>query len=152
MSRWSFKINAKKNVETIVKIHVQLEVNVKINAKKNVETSGDNCKDPCWARGKCKHPCKDPCRDKCKDPCQGETKEKDECKEKFGYVRYYFFCQKFIFYQIIVRSVHLLRLRISRQRRQDSCWYVLDLRVAQSGLFQNRFWVWPRDQKEKKTI
>ena len=34
-------IFAKKNVETIVKIHVQLEVNVKINAKKNVETSGD---------------------------------------------------------------------------------------------------------------
>ena len=38
------KINAKKNRETIVKIHVQLEVNVKKNAKENVETSGDNCK------------------------------------------------------------------------------------------------------------
>ena len=43
------KINAKKNVETIVKIHVQLEVNVKINAKKNVERSGYNRKDPCRA-------------------------------------------------------------------------------------------------------
>ena len=92
---------------------------VKINAKKNVETSGDNCKDPCrvlemkvnmnakkigdmivkiqypcqaWARGEWKHQC----RDKCKDPCQGESKEKDECKEKCGYVRYNFFRQKFI--------------------------------------------------------
>ena len=42
-------IFAKKNVETIVKIHVQLEVNVKINAKKNVERSGYNRKDPCRA-------------------------------------------------------------------------------------------------------
>ena len=40
-----------------------------------------NRKDPC--QGKCKYEC----RGKCKDPCQGESKEKDECKEKCGYVR-----------------------------------------------------------------
>ena len=61
-------IFAKKNVETIVKIHVQLEVNVKINAKKNVETSGDNCKDPRRARGESKHECKENWGYDCKNP------------------------------------------------------------------------------------
>ena len=31
--------------------------------------------------------CKYECCNKCKDPYQGESKEKDECKEKCGYVR-----------------------------------------------------------------
>ena len=35
------KINAKKNLETIVKILVELKANIKLNAKKNVET--DKC-------------------------------------------------------------------------------------------------------------
>ena len=70
-----------KQVETIVKIHVELEAKVNMNAKK----IGDmivKIQYPCqaWARGEWKHQC----RDKCKDPCQGESKEKDECKEKCG--------------------------------------------------------------------
>ena len=40
--------------------------------------------------------CKYECRNKCKDPYQGESKEKDECKEKCGYVRYNFFRQKLV--------------------------------------------------------
>ena len=38
------------------------------------------------------------------------------------------------FCQIIVRSIQLLRLRVNRQRRQYSCWDVLNFRSAQSPL------------------
>ena len=44
------------------------------------------------------------------------------------------FRKKVDFCQIIVRSIQLLRLRVNRQRRQNSCWYVLNLRSSPSPL------------------
>ena len=114
-------IFAKKNVETIVKIHVQLEVKVKINAKKNVETSGDNCKDPRRARGESKHECKENWGYDCKNPLSMSNSWRMKMRRKMWISKVQFFPSKLYFTQIIVRSVHLLRLRMSRQRRQDSC-------------------------------
>ena len=82
-------MNAKKIGGMIVKIQYPCRARGECKhqcGKKN----GDNCKDLC--PGKCKYEC----RDKWKDSCQGESKEKDECKEKCGYVRYNLFRRKFI--------------------------------------------------------
>ena len=55
-------------------------------------------------------------------------------KFQVSFLSLFYFPSKINFTQIIMRSIHRLRLRVSRQRRQYSCWYVPDLRLAQSAL------------------